>query len=110
MNHETNNHPQLDFSSLSEAERNQLVSFVRDEMGDEFILDENELIPIDLSDEQAGVIQQKLFSSLDRSNLGAEIIKFSTKGFIEFLMAVMRPAFSSPSRNKSQETEHGHSS
>lgn len=91
---------QLDFSSLSEAERERLIMFVRNEMDKDFMLDEGELSAANLSDLQASEIQRKLFKTLDRSNLGAEIIKFSTKGFIEFLMAVMKPAFSSSQKSK----------
>lgn len=101
MNNDNKEEHMIDFSSLSAEERDRLITFVRDEMGDDFIVNEEELNYADLSESQAQDIQRKLFGTLDRSRLGADIIRFSTKGFIEFLMAVMKPAFSSSQNSKS---------
>lgn len=53
MNNDNKEEHMIDFSSLSAEERDRLITFVRDEMGDDFIVNEEELNYADLSESQA---------------------------------------------------------
>lgn len=90
----------IDLSTLSSDDRTNIIDLIKTRIGEDgYVINEDELaFTPKLSEEQAKEFQASLAKSINRGNLGAEIIKLGTEGFKAFLIAILKPAFGSPQK------------
>lgn len=83
---------EFDLSGLSEEERDTLISILRNNLGEiEIWTNEEDEEVVRIPKDTAELIKEKVSRSLKRGDLGTQILRLGTEGFVAFLFTMLRP-------------------